>query len=131
MSRERLRAAVFLLLLVGLTAVLATRAVRLARQPEELGAIGGMDERKWFHAAGPVEQAGTLGAVRSALPRGAEVWLRLPPGWDPGWWGWMARYHLPEQRIVLGEAAEAPAEAWVVEVGPEGKAAVRRPGLPR
>lgn len=131
MSRERLRAAVFLLLLTGLTAVLALRAVRLARQPEELGEVGGIDERKWFQAAGPVEQAETLGAVRSALPRGAEVWLTVPPESDPGWWGWMARYHLPEQRIVVGVAAEAPAEAWVVEVGPEGKAVVRRTGRPR
>ncbi len=128
MNRERLRAAVLLLLLAGLTAVLATRAVRLARQPEELA---GIDERKWFHAAGPVKLAETLGSLRSALPRGAEVWLTLPPGWDPGWWGWMARYHLPEQRIVVGEAAEAPAEAWVVEVSPEGKAAVQRAGRPR
>lgn len=127
-NRERLRAAVLLLLLTGLTAVLAARAVRLARQPEELA---GIDERKWSHAAGPVKQAGTLASLRSALPRGAEVWLTLPPGWDPGWWGWMARYHLPEQRIVVGQAAEAPAGAWIVEVSPEGKAAVRRPGQPR
>ena len=40
-------------------------------------------------------------------------------------------YHLPEQRIVVGEAAEVPAGAWVVEVSPEGKAAVRRMGQPR
>lgn len=123
-----LRAAVVLLLLAGLIAVLATRAVRLARHPEELGGIGGIDERTWFQAAGPVRLAETLGAVRSALPRGAEVWLALPPGWDPGWWGWMARYHLPEQRIagVLQQASEAPAGVWVVEVQPEGKAVVRR-----
>ena len=50
-NRERLRAAVFVLLLAGLIAVLATRAVRLARQPEELT---GIDERKWLHSSGPV-----------------------------------------------------------------------------
>lgn len=122
--RERLRDAVFLLLLAGLLAVLATRAVRLVRQPEELG---GIDEKKWFHAAGPVELAGSLGAVRSGLPPGAEVWLTLPPGWDPGWWGWMARYHLPEQRIIVQSEAEPPAGAWVVAVSPEGKVSAGQP----
>lgn len=134
MNRERLRAAVFLLLLAALIAVLATRAVRLARQPEELGGIGGIDERKWFHSSGPVTVAAeTFGRVRSSLPPGEEVWLTLPPGWDPRWWGWMARYHLPEQRIagVLQQASEVPAGAWVVAVGPEGKAVVQRPGPPR
>ena len=122
-SRERLRSALFLLLLAGLIAILATRAVRLARQPEELG---GIDERKWFHAAGPVGLAASLGSVRSGLPSGEEVWLTLPPGWDPGWWGWMARYHLPEQRIaVLQPGSEAPAGAWIVEVSAEGKVFVR------
>ena len=125
-NRERLRAAVFVLLLAGLIAVLATRAVRLARQPEELTSI---DERKWFRSSGPVTLADeAFGAVRSGLPSGGEVWLTLPPGWDPGWWGWMARYHLPEQRIagVLQQVSEAPAGAWIVAVGPDGKAAVRR-----
>lgn len=123
--RERLRASIALLLLAGLIAVLATRAVRLARQPEELG---GIDEEKWFHAAGPVRQAASLGEVRSGIPPGEEVWLMLPPGWDPGWWGWMARYHLPEQRIagVVQQESEAPAGAWVVTVSPEGKASVQR-----
>jgi hypothetical protein len=130
-NRERLRAAVFVLLLVGLIAVLATRTVRLARQPEELGSI---DERKWFRSSGPVTLAAeAFGAVRSGLPSGGEVWLTLPPGWDPGWWGWMARYHLPEQRIagVLQHASEAPAGSWVVAVGPEGKAVVRQAGQSR
>ena len=116
--RERLRAAVFLLLLAGLIAILAVRAVRLVQQPR---ALGGIDERKWFQAAGPVELASSLGAVRSNLPPGEEVWLTLPPGWDPGWWGWMARYHLPEQRIVVQPGAEPPVGAWVVAVSPEGK----------
>jgi hypothetical protein len=130
-SRERLRAAVFLLLLAGLIAVLATRGVRLYRQPEELA---GIDERKWFHSSGPVTGAAeAFSAVRSGLPAGGEVWLTLPPGWDPGWWGWMARYHLPEQRIagVLQHASEAPAGAWVVEVRPDGKAVVQRTGQSR
>jgi len=130
-NRERLRAAVFVLLLAGLIAVLATRAVHLARQPEELT---GIDERKWFHSSGPVTLAAeTFGAVRSGLPSGGEVWLTLPPGWDPGWWGWMARYHLPEQRIagVLQQASEAPAGSWVVAVGPEGKAVVQQAGQSR
>jgi hypothetical protein len=133
-NRQRLRAAVFLLLLAGLIAVLATRAVHLARQPEELAGIAGMDERKWFRSSGPVTLAAeAFGAVRSGLPPGGEVWLTLPPGWDPGWWGWMARYHLPEQRIagVLQQASEAPAGSWVVAVGPEGKAAVQQAGPPR
>lgn len=127
---RRLRTAVLLLLLAGLIAVLATRTVGLARQPEELA---GIDERKWFHSAGPVSLAGTLGTVRSDLPPGEDVWVALPPGWDPVWWGWMARYHLPEQRIagVLQAASEAPAGAWVVAVGPEGKAVVQRAGQPR
>lgn len=102
------------------------RAVRLARQPDELT---GIDERKWFQSSGPVVLAAeAFGSVRSGLPRGAEVWLTLPPAWDPGWWGWMARYHLPEQRIagVLQNASEAPAGAWIVAVAPEGKAAVQR-----
>lgn len=114
--------------LLLLIAVLATRAVRLAKQPEELGSI---DERKWFQSSGPVAlAAGAFGGVRSGLPPGGEVWLTLPPGWDPGWWGWMARYHLPEQRIagVLQNASEAPAGTWVVAVGPEGKAVVQRAG---
>ncbi|MFP5285718.1 MAG: hypothetical protein ACLGI9_08270, partial [Thermoanaerobaculia bacterium] len=74
-------------------------------------------------AAGPVQQAGSLGEVRSGIPPGEEVWLMLPPGWDPGWWGWMARYHLPEQRIagVVQQESEAPAGAWIVAVSPEGK----------
>jgi len=130
-NRERLRAAVFLLLLAGLIAVLATRAVGLAWQPEELASI---DETKWFRSSGPVTLAAeAFGAVRSGLPSGGEVWLTLPPGWDPGWWGWMARYHLPEQRIagVLQQASEAPAGAWVVAVGPEGKAVVQQAGPPR
>jgi hypothetical protein len=130
-SRERLRAAIFLLLLTGLIAVLATRAVRLARQPEELVSI---DERKWFRSSGPVALAAeTFEAVRSGLPPGGEVWLTLPPAWDPGWWGWMARYHLPEQRIagVLQQASEAPPGAWVVAVGPDGKAVVQRTGQSR
>src|ERR1044071_3547812 len=116
--------------LLLLIAVLATRAVRLAAQPDELA---GIDERKWFRSSGPVTgAAATFGAVRSGLPSGGEVWLTLPPGWDPRWWGWMARYHLPEQRIagVLQQASEAPAGAWVVAVGPEGKAVVQRPGPP-
>ena len=116
---------------MGLIALLATRAVRLARQPEELASI---DERKWFRSSGPVAGAAeTFGSVRSGLPRGGEVWLTLPPGWDPGWWGWMARYHLPEQRIagVLQQASEAPAGAWIVAIGPEGKAAVQRTGQSR
>ena len=116
------RAAVFLLLLAGLLAVLAVRAVRLVQQPRELD---GIDEKKWFHAAGPVELAGALGAVRSGLPPGEEVWLTLPPGWDPGWWGWMARYHLPEQ-LILQPGSEAPAGARVVTVSPEGKASIQR-----
>jgi hypothetical protein len=131
MNCERLRAAVLLLLLAGLIAVLATRAVRLARQPEELG---GIDERKWFLSSGPVAGAAeAFGAVRSGLPAGGEVWLTLPPGWDPGWWGWMARYHLPEQRIagVLQHASEAPPGAWIVSVGPDGKAVVQRTGQSR
>ena len=122
-----LRVAVLLLLI----AVLSTRAVRLARQPEELA---GIDERKWFQSSGPVALAAeAFGSVRSGLPRGEEVWVTLPPGWDPGWWGWMARYHLPEQRIagVLQQASEAPAGALVVEVSPEGKAAVQRTGPSR
>ena len=130
-NRERLRGAIFLLLLAGLIAVLATRAVRLARQPDELS---GIDERKWFLSSGPVAGAAeTFGAVKSGLPRGGEVWLTLPPGWDPVWWGWMARYHLPEQRIagVLQQASEVPAGAWVVAVGPDGKAAVQPPGQSR
>jgi len=130
-NRERLRAAVFLLLLAGLIAVLATRAVRLVTHPDD---FSGIDERKWFHSSGPVTLAAeAFGSVRSGLPSGGEVWLTLPPGWDPGWWGWMARYHLPEQRIagVLQQASEAPTGAWVVAVGPEGKAVVQRPGLPR
>jgi hypothetical protein len=130
-NRERLRTAVFVLLLAGLIAVLATRAVRLFRQPEELT---GIDERKWFRSSGPVTLATeAFGAVRSSLPPGGEVWLTLPPGWDPGWWGWMARYHLPDQRIVgvLQQAAEAPAGAWVVAVDPDGKAVVQRTGPPR
>lgn len=130
-NREHLRSAVLLFLLSGLIAVLATRAVRLARQPEALGGIGGIDEKKWFHAAGPVQLAESLGAVRSGLPAGEEVWLTLPPGWDPGWWGWMARYHLPEQRIVLPQGSEPPAGAWIVAVSPEGKASVQRAGPPR
>jgi hypothetical protein len=123
---ERFQAAILLLLIAGLIAVLATRAVRLVRQPEELVSI---DERKWFNSSGPVALAAeTFGAVRSGLPSGGEVWLTLPPAWDPGWWGWMARYHLPEQRIagVLQHASEAPPGAWVVAVGPDGKAAVQR-----
>jgi len=131
-NRERLRAAVFLLLLAGLTAVLATRAVRLVRQPEELSSI---DESKWFRSSGPVTLAAeAFGSVRSSLPPGGKVWLTLPPAWDPGWWGWMARYHLPEQRIagVLQQASDAPAGTWVVAIGPDGKAAVQRMGgLPR
>lgn len=129
--RDRLRAAVFLLLLVGLIAVLVTRAVLLAKQPEELA---GIDERKWFRSSGPVAlAAGAFGGVRSGLPPGGEVWLTLPPGWDPGWWGWMASYHLPEQRIagVLQNASEAPAGSWIVAVGPEGKAVVQKTGPPR
>lgn len=122
MNREGFRTAVFLLLLAGLISVLATRAVRLAKQPEELG---GIDERKWFHSAGPVQLAASLGEVRSGIPPGEEVWLTLPPGWDPGWWGWMARYHLPEQRV-LQPGSEAPPGAWVVTVSPEGKASVQR-----
>ena len=121
-NRERLRVSVFLLLLAALTAVLATRAVPLARQPEELN---GIDEKKWFQAAGPVQLASSLGEVRSGIPPGEEVWLTLPPGWDPGWWGWMARYHLPEQRV-LQPGSEAPPGAWVVTVSPEGKASVQR-----
>lgn len=120
--RERLRIAILLLLI----AVLATRAVRLATEPD---ALSGIDERKWFQSSGPVALAAdAFGSVRSGLPRGEEVWVTLPPGWDPGWWGWMARYHLPEQRIagVLQSASEAPAGAWVVAVSPEGKAAVQR-----
>lgn len=131
LNRERLRAAVFLLLLVGLIAVLATRAVRLANQPEELD---GIDERKWFRSSGPVTVAAeTFGAVKSGLPSGGEVWLTIPPEWDPRWWGWMARYHLPEQRIagVLQQASEAPAGAWLVVVSREGKAAVQRTEPPR
>ena len=119
---EPLRVAILLLLI----AVLATRAVRLARQPD---ALSGIDERKWFQSSGPVALAAeTFGAVRSGLPLGGEVWLTLPPGWDPGWWGWMARYHLPEQRIagVLQQVSEAPAGAWIVAVGLDGKATVRR-----
>ena len=133
-NRERLRAAVLLLLLAGLIAVLATRAVRLARQPEELAGIAGIDERKWFQSSGPVAWAAdAFGAVRSGLPAGGEVWLTLPPGWDPRWWSWMARYHLPEQRIagVLQQASEAPAGALVVSVGPDGKAVVQRTGQAR
>ena len=117
-----LRIAILLLLI----ALLATRAVRLARQPDELA---GIDERKWFQSSGPVTLAAdAFGSVRSGLPRGGEVWVTLPPEWDPGWWGWMARYHLPEQRIagVLQNASEAPVGAWVVAVSPEGKAAVQR-----
>jgi hypothetical protein len=116
--------------LLLLIAVLAVRAVRLATQPGELG---GIDERKWFQSAGPVRLAENLGAVKSDLPPGEEVWLAIPPEWDPVWWGWMARYHLPEQRIagVLQPGTEAPAEAWIVAVGPEGKATVRRTGQPR
>jgi len=119
---------VLTLLLAGLIAVLATRAVRFTKNPEELG---GIDERKWFHSAGPVSMpADTFGAVRSSLPPGEDIWLTLPPGWDPGWWGWMARYHLPEQRVAgvlgQGEESEAPAGAWVVVVSPEGAAVVRR-----
>jgi hypothetical protein len=116
--------------LLLLIAVLGTRAVRLARQPEELGSI---DERKWFQSSGPVSLAGTLGTVRSDLPRGQDIWLALPPGWDPGWWGWMARYHLPEQRIagVVQEASEAPAGFWVVVVSPEGKISLQRTAVPR
>ena len=120
--RERLRDAVLFLLLAALIAVLATRAVRLARQPEELN---GIDEKKWFQAAGPVQLASSLGEVRNGLPPGEEVWLTLPPGWDPGWWGWMARYHLPEQRV-LQPGSEAPPGALVVTVSPEGKASVQR-----
>lgn len=122
---ERLRAAVLLLLLTGLLAVLAVRAVRLAIQPNELG---GIDERKWFQSSGPVRLAEALGTVRDGLPPGEEVWLTIPPEWDPVWWGWMARYHLPEQRIagVLHQASEAPTGAWIVTVGPEGKATVQR-----
>ena len=134
LNRERLRAAVLLLLLAGLIAVLATRGVRLARQPEDLGDIGGIDERKWFRSSGPGALAAeAFGGVRSGLPPGGEVWLTLPPGWDPGWWGWMARYHLPEQRIagVLQNASEAPAGSWVVAVSPEGKAVAQRTGQPR
>lgn len=118
--RERLRASVVLLLLSGLIVVLATRAVLLARQPEELI---GIDEKKWFQAAGPVQQAGSLGEVRNGIAPGEEVWLILPPGWDPGWWGWMARYHLPEQRIagVVQQESQAPPRAWIVTVSPEGK----------
>ena len=118
----RLRIAILLLLI----AVLATRAVRLARHPD---ALSGIDERKWFQSSGPVALAAdAFESVRSGLPRGEEVWVTLPPGWDPGWWGWMARYHLPEQRIagVLENASDAPAGAWVVAVSPEGKAAVQR-----
>lgn len=119
------------LLLAGLIAVLATRGVRLAAQPEELT---GIDERKWFRSSGPVALAAeAFGAVRSGLPSGGEVWLTLPPGWDPGWWGWMARYHLPEQSIagVLQQASEAPAGSWVVAVSPEGKAVVQQAGQSR
>jgi hypothetical protein len=125
-NREGLRVAVFLILLVGLIAVLGTRAVHLARQPD---ALSGIDERKWFQSSGPVAMAEeAFGSVRGGLPAGGEVWVTLPPGWDPGWWGWMARYHLPEQRIagVLQSASGAPEGAWVVAVSPEGKAAVRR-----
>jgi len=125
MNRGRLRAALFPLLLAALTAVLGMRAVRLVSQPEELL---GIDERKWFDFAGPVTEAACLGLIRSDLPPGAEVWLTLPPGWETSWWGWMARYHLPEQRIagVVPEASQAPSNAWVVAVLPEGKAVVQR-----
>lgn len=125
MDRGRLRAALFLLLLAALTAVLGMRAVRLVSQPKELA---GIDERKWFHSAGPVTEAASLGSIRSDLPPGAEVWLMLPPDWETSWWRWMARYHLPEQRIagVVPQASEAPPNAWVVAVLPEGKAVVER-----
>lgn len=117
-----------MLLLAGLVTVLATRAVRLARYPDELS---GIDERKWFAAAGPLSlPAATFGAVRSRLPPGEEVWLTLPPGWDPGWWGWMARYHLPEQRVAgvlpRTEVSKVPSGAWVVAVRPDGSATARR-----
>jgi hypothetical protein len=125
-TRARLSNAIFLLLLTGLLAVLAVRAVHLVRQPRELD---GIDETKWFHSAGPVKAAAaSFGAVRSALPQDAEVWLVVPPEWDPSWWGWMARYHLPEQRIAgaVQPGAEVPARAWVVELLPDGKAVVQR-----
>jgi hypothetical protein len=124
-TRERLSTAIFLLLLTALLAVLAARAVRLVRHPRELD---GIDEKKWFHSAGPVNLAAdAFGSARRGLPQGAEVWLQVPPEWDPSWWGWMARYHLPEQRLAgVVQGAGAPAEAWVVEVLPEGKAVVHR-----
>lgn len=126
MTRSRLREAIFLLLLAGLLAVLAMRALRL---PSHL--LGGIDERKWFGWAYRVPGLeDTFAAVRSGLPPGGEVWLVLPGGADPVWWGVMARYHLPEQRVVevlrRGEGRRPPKGAWVVAVGREGQITVRR-----
>jgi hypothetical protein len=125
---ERLKTAFLLLLLIALIAVQGTRAVRLARYPEELG---GIDERKWFHAAGPITMpADTFGAVRNSLPPGEEIWLVLPPEWGAEWWWWMARYHLPAQQVAgfvrRGEPSKIPAGAWIVAVRRDGSAVVRR-----
>ena len=117
-----------LLLLGGLAAALGMRAVRLVQDPANLQ---GIDERKWFGFAwrghGP---AGAFDEVENALPPDEEVWLTLPPESDSLWWGLMARYHLPEQRVAgvlqRGKRRPPPRGAWVVAVGPEGEVAVRR-----
>ena len=126
MKLERLRAVAVLLLLAGLAAALGLRAVQLVQAPDQLQ---GIDERKWFSFAwrghGP---AGAFDEV--ALPEDEEVWLTVPPDSDSLWWGLMARYHLPEQRVAgvlrRGERHPPPRGAWVVAVGPDGEVAVRR-----
>ncbi len=128
MTRERLRAAVLLLLLSGLTAVLAMRGLQLARQP---GHLYGIDERKWFGWAYRLPGLeDTFAPIRSGLPPGEEVWLVLPADADPAWWGVMARYHLPENHLAAvlrrGEGRRPPRGAWIVAVGREGQVTVRR-----
>ena len=136
MNLERLRTTVFLLLLwglAGLTAVLGTRAASLLREPDELQ---GIDERKFLGFAwrepGLPE---TFARVKSAIPEGEEVWLTIPPDSDPLWWGLMARYYLPDQRVAgvlrRGERHPPPRGAWVVAVSSEGEAVVRRTRRPR
>ena len=128
MTRRRLREGAVLLLLAGLLAVLAVRAVHLARHPD---VFRGLDERKWLGWAYRVPGLeDTFAPIRETLPPGEDVWLVLPGDADPVWWGVMARYHLPEQRVIdvlrRGEGRRPPRGAWVVAVGREGQITVRR-----